>query len=258
MPRDIRVALESDIAISQNLFIDLDFADKKYLDEKIASLETILPQFDEYFLNKGAHHPPVKAYTGQGYHLLFSIPRIKIKDHPDIRNRIKMYQDQFREEFSKTFGDIGIKVDSIHDLKRMVKIYGTTKKDVGRLSKFYGGQRHEDAGLRKHLLAMKLSEPTLENKVVESIKELPQLFKALLERDKRLQELWSGKGKSECSDTSRSGFDFSIVKYLLKTGMVTDINDLSAILTHRPNGAVKGSGKGESYVKHTIANAILK
>lgn len=251
-----RAALESEIAISQNFFIDLDFIEKKHLDEKIASLELLFPQFDEYFLHSGAQLPPVKAYTGQGYHLLFAMPKIKIKNHPDIRNRIKSYQDQFRHEFSKTFGDVGIKVDSIHDLKRMVKIYGATKPQVGRLSKFYGGERHEDAALRKHLLEMKLKEPTLESKVVESINDLPQLFNALLERDHRLQVLWRGQGKSESSDTSRSGFDFSLVKYLLRTGMVTDINDLSAILSKRPNGAVQGSGKGESYLRNTIANAI--
>jgi hypothetical protein len=252
-----RAAVESEITISQNLFIDLDCIEKTHLDEKIASLELLLPQFDEYFLSNGAKHPPVTAYTGQGYHLLFAFPSVTIKKHPDIRNRIKHYQDQFRQEFEKTFSDTGIKVDSIHDQKRMVKIYGTSKRGVDRLSKFFGGQRVDDKSLRKYLLDIKLpdiKDMTIESKVNQ---ELPVQFRGLLEKDVRLKGLWEGVGKSDCYDTSSAGYDFSLVRYCLQLG-IDRISDLSTILSLRPDGVSSASGGGKKYIQNTIANAIKR
>ena len=74
----------------------------------------------------------------------------------------------------------------------MVRIYGTSKPDVGIVSYFYGGSRVEDEGLRNYLLSLKTTERCLGSLVLKTGSALPQWFKELLERDRELRELWSG------------------------------------------------------------------
>jgi hypothetical protein len=126
------------------------------------------------------------------------------------------------------------------------------KPNGRRLSRFYGDQRKEDERLKEYLLNL-----TIEEKCVSPIclpGEIPENFKILLKQNRYVKELWEGTGKTD-GDTSNSGYDFSLIKKCIKEG-VTDINDLAAILALRPKGAVQMSGKGNQYIRLTIANAI--
>jgi hypothetical protein len=53
----------------------------------------------------------------------------------------------------------------------------------------------------------------------------------------------------------RTGYDFSLVKECMQKG-ITDVVVLATFLKLRPEGAVQKSGKGDSYMRLTIANAI--
>ena len=249
-----RSAYEKEIEISQNMFMDLDVQSKQVTKKHIAQLELFFEQFDQYFLDQKLN-VPVKAFTGRGFHLLFPYSTVKVSEHPDIAKKQKVFAEQFKSAYQRELDDLEVRIDSTFDLRRMSRIYGTQKPNVGIVSKFYGEKRKEDPALRDYLLNLHIPEPNLEHQVLETNNELPQLFKALLERDKRLQELWRGEGKSAGSDVSRSGYDMSLCCRLLKLG-ITDFQILAIALSNRPNGAVQGSGKGESYIKHTIANAI--
>jgi len=250
-----RSAYEREIEVSRNMMMDLDIRSKNVSKEHLAQVELFFKQSDQYFLDQNLQ-PPTQAFTGRGYHLLFAYPSVKVAEHPTIAQQQKMFTEQFKSSYKRELDNLEVRVDSTFDLRRMTKIYGTAKPSVGVVSTFYGKKRKEDNALKEYLLNLKVSEQNLEHRVVQQNNNLPQLFTALLERDVRLQELWRGEGKTDGSDISRSGFDFSLIKYLLHNGMITDIKILSDILTHRPNGAVQGSGKGEAYIKHTIANAI--
>ena len=147
----------------------------------------------------------------------------------------------------------------------MVKIYGTAKPG-GRLSRFYGQQRVEDSALSEHLLTLTVSEAQARhqgpagkggNFELQPGEELPEWLPRLLEQDRELNELWQGKGKPATADTSRSGFDYSVARRLLRLGY-HDIDDLATVLALRPEGSVRSSGKGPEYLKRTIAAALVR
>jgi hypothetical protein len=249
-----RSAREHEIQISQNLLIDIDVASKQPSEGQIAELGDTLTRAEDYFLDQG-FMAPVRAFTGRGYHLLFAFPEIKVSECPDIASRLRQFSEGFKSAYGRELADFDARVDSTHDLRRMVKMYGSAKPQVGIISKFYSGERLEDERLRTYLLGLESRE---ERKIALRLDagELPPWFETVLQKDARTRELWSGAGKL-AGDTSRSGYDYSLVLRLMGLGH-TDICDLATILALRPEGAVQKSGKGDSYIRHTIANAILR
>lgn len=247
-----RAAKESDIAVSQNMVLDADFIDKQNYAERLEALETNIQSFNEYWNDLGIK-TPVRAFTGRGYHYLFPYAPISVKEHPDISQRIKKVHDQFRQEFFKVLEHLGAKADYTQDLRRVIRIYGTSKPSVGIMSCFFGDERKEDNdGIRNYLLNLNITEnyaDTLDTKIKQP---LPQLFRSMMNRDDKLRDLWHGVNKQE-GDTSKTGYDHSLITKLLHLGF-DNLGDLSTILAERPNGAVKGSGKGDQYIWHTLAN----
>lgn len=248
-----RSAREHEIEISQNLLIDIDVASKQPSAAQIAELGDAVKRADDCFLDQGLN-APVKAFTGRGYHQLFAFPEISVTECPDIASRLRQFSEGFKSTYGRELAAFDARVDSTHDLRRMVKIYGTAKPQVGIISKFYGSERLEDERLRAYLLGL---EPQQERNIaLRTSGELPPWFETVLQRDARTRELWSGSGKL-AGDTSRSGYDYSLVLRLMGLGY-TDISDLATVLALRPEGAVQKSGKGDSYIRHTIANVILR
>ncbi len=249
-----RSAKESEIEFSTNMLFDIDVVEKKHVQEKLADLEMNLIQFKEYFNDLGLLSP-ITACTGQGYHLLFPFPAIRVSEYKDIAHRIKAFQQQFRNEFSKTLNENGVRLDSTYDLVRKIRIYGTAKPKVGYIADFFGEKRIEDPNAREYLLNIDL--PKAESAPLDEIvkRELPLPFVSLMERDARLRGYWLGTGKSDNQSTSASRCDFSLVRYCLQLG-IDSVSDLTTILKLRPDGVAGGSGGGKNYVQNTIGNAI--
>lgn len=249
-----RSARESEIAVSQNLVFDFDLVGDEKAYGRLDALDAFLKRADEYFLDLHLR-PPVKAFTGQGYHLLFAFPPIEVKECSDIGERLKHFREDFRDAYREELADLETKLDSTQDLRRMVRIYGTAKPSVGIVSRFYGGERIEDERLKAYLLELQLQEER--NFVLRPAGELPSWFEDVLQTDTRTRELWAGTGKSAGTDTSRSGYDYSLALRLLHLGY-KNIDELATVLVLRPEGSVQKSGKGEAYVRRTIANALLR
>lgn len=245
-----RRARESDIELVTNIYFDIDPVSEP-TDEQIAELELFLLGTEQYFPDLGIMKP-VKAFTGRGYHLLFAIPPIKVKDSPDIKDRLNQFRQGFCQEFCKDLSGLELKLDNTQDLCRLAKIYGTRKPGGRRVSRFYGSERVEDQALKDCLLNMSIE--VREDVPVKISRSLPENFVKLLRHDPETKQLWEGTGKTD-GDTSNSGYDFSLTKRCLRQG-ITDVKDIAAILALRPRGAVQMSGKGQKYIKLTIANAI--
>lgn len=251
-----RSATEAEIEVSQNLVIDMDFKSKQVADSQMVQFERFLLKLDEAFLDKGFKRP-VRAMTGRGYHLLSPYERIEVKEHPDISDRLVQFRDQLYGAFRRELENLEVKVDRTQDLRRMLKIYGTAKPEVGVISRFHGTDRDEDPTLRQYLLEIKLPDQEVESHVLKVGSNVPQWFHELLEKDSRVKELWTGKGKPDGSDVSGSGYDYSLVRRLLGLGYKS-LDDLATILALRPEGSIRKSGKGEYYIRRTIAKALLR
>ncbi len=194
----------------------------------------------------------MRAFTGNGYHLLSALPPVSVNESPDIKEQLNLFRHEIQYEFSDAMKRIGVRMDNTMDLSRVAKIRGTKKPHGKYCSRFFGKQRVEDKVLLDYLRSLEPEEKPMDT--VPILDELPESFKRLLSSDDTLRMLWEGVSKSD-GDTTRSGYDFSLVKECIQKG-ITDVVELATILKLRPEGAVQKSGKGDSYVRLTIANAI--
>lgn len=254
--RRARSAREAEIGVSQNLVLDIDIAGKQPSEGGISELADFLNRSDEYFLDQGLK-APVKAFTGRGYHLLCPFPGILVSQCPDIALRLKHFAKQFGTAYRHELAALDARLDFTQDLRRMVKIYGTAKPRVGIISEFYGSERREDERLHAYILGLEPQQSAkLERDIVlHPAAEIPRWFEPLLAHDARTRELWAGCGKVAGTDTSRSGYDYSLVLRLLRLGY-TNLDELASILALRPEGAVQKSAKGQAYLRRTIENAL--
>lgn len=250
-----RSALETDIQILTTYFFDLD-CQSENSDEYFAEVELFIAKTEGFFDDIGVN-PPTKAFSGRGFHLLFSPSPISIKENPDIKQRLHEFMKKFEAEFRKDLTELKIKIDSTLDIRRLAKIYGTKKADpkIRRISRFYGEERKDDSALKKYLLSLEVKEEHRNSQSIIEIDDLPQRFVKLMKQSQTIKNLWEGEGKRE-GDVSSTGYDFSLIVQCIKNG-ITDVNELASILANRPQGAYQQSGKNKAYISRTIGKAIM-
>jgi hypothetical protein len=247
-----RSAADEDIQQVTHFYLDIDFENNNPTPEQIADLRLALMKMEDFYLDQGFKVPTLN-HSGNGYHIIHKLAPILVAEHPDIKQRQLYFKDQFKAGFEKDLSRLEAEIDNTLDLSRKIKIPGTKKPGHTRTSSLEYVNPNPDDTLRDHLLSLDV-HPKDDIPLEIKAGQLPDRFAALLAQDKLAKDLWNGEGKTK-GDTTRSGYDFSLIQVCLKHG-ITDLNDLYAILALRPDGAVKGSGKGEKYLRNTIANAI--
>jgi len=125
----VRSAREADVAVSQNLLIDIDL-EGVVTPSRLDSLRRFLRLADEYFKGLGVHRP-FRASTGRGSHLLFAYPPIPVGVVPDVRLRLRSFKEGFVAAVGRELSVLEARVDATQDLRRMTRVYGTSKPGVG-------------------------------------------------------------------------------------------------------------------------------
>ena len=253
-------ASDDDIRVVQNFYLDFDVESGLLDRSKEKVLEDFIGSVDDYLSGEGLNSP-ARAFTGNGYHLLFALPAVDVEKHGDIGYRLDAFYQVIQDKFASDMASYGFKLDKTTDLSRVAKIYGTRKPGKVQLSRFYGAERVEDNSLLEYLLALPVepSKKTSTRKAglpVSTGSSLPEKFQRLLEENTELANLWNGTGKTS-GDTSRSGYDMSLMHACIKHG-ITDIKDLATILALRENGSAQGIGKGDDYIRKTLISALGK
>lgn len=250
----LRAHRDPEIEVVKSFYFDLDLREDAG-GEELADLEFFLEQVSGKIEGWG-FNAPVKAFTGNGFHLLFAIPEVKARECPDIGDRIRLFRERVFAGLEGRLAELSVQIDTTDNICRMAKVYGTAKPDRRVLSRFCGdGKRVEDSRLRDALLEMELLEGGPEDGLdLEAAKDLPASFSRLLESDRKVRLFWMGQGKV-VGDLSSSGYDYSLLKECLAKG-ITDVKELAAIIALRPGGSVSNGTKGEQYVRHTISKAV--
>lgn len=256
-----RAAREEEIELAQSLLQDFDAQRGNPSEAHLQAVHDFLQKTNPYFLDQNLY-PPVRSPSGNGWHQLYAFPPVLVREHPDIAQRLRKLTDEYRSTFRKELEDLEVKLDSTADLRRMWKIPGTRKPGSERYGRFYATERLEDENLRDYLLSMDLDSDramgaTRGGLILRIENELPDWFQAMLEKDTQVRQLWESKGKIESADATRSGYDFSLVRTLLRDGH-RNLDELATILALRPDGDVQERGKGDQYIRRTIANALLR
>ena len=247
-----RSAPDADIEQVTHFYFDIDFEGKNPTDMQLADLRLALMTMEPFYQDQGFQTPTLN-YSGNGYHIIHKLPPVSVSEHSDIKQRQQYFRGQFQARFSGELSRLECIVDNTLDLSRKIKLPGTKKPGHARLSSLEYVNHKPDKALRAYLLNLDI-QPKDDAPLEIRVEQMPERFVTLLEQDQIIRNLWNGEGKTS-GDTSRSGYEYSLICRCLKQG-ITDINDLYAILAIRPDGSVQAAGKGEKYVRNTIANAI--
>jgi len=162
------------------------------------------------------------------------------------------------EEFEARLRWIKMQLGADHctDVTRMMRVPGTWnwKYNPPRPCRFLGKMDQPDR-LPRYCMAdfgieractspSSAPEPSV-------LSELPSYFGIVLERSEQIRNLWEGRGKTS-GDTSRSGYDFSLICALIRHGF-TSRRFLATVLYHRcrKTGRVIRPG----YIARTVARA---
>jgi len=250
-----RRAKNTDIEVVKNFYIDIDFSASSNNKKQLRDFDDLLEEIDSYLVFKDIKKP-VRAFTGNGYHLLFALPDIPVQKYNDIGARLNAFLKEVHDKFGMDIESIGAKIDKTTDLARVAKIYGTRKPGKTQISRFYGKERIEDNVLLEYLLILPIDikKSNYHKSEIQSYDSLPPAFLQILEKDKELANLWDGVNK-ESGDTTKSGYDMSLMHACIKRG-ITDVKTLATILTMRTNGSFRNSNKGDEYIRLTITKAL--
>lgn len=266
-------AHDRDIERLTALVVDIDPVRPKDVastDEELARAVSRAGELAAWIESKGFGRP-VRNMSGNGCHLWFALPPLEItaQNRDEVTSRLKAFEARLRQKFAAE----DVKIDSIYNLSRIIKVIGTlsvkgtdTADRPRRLSRSLDPfVRREDQKLLDAILTMPLpaaAAPAADDAPAQPVAigaELGPWVHALVASNTRLTALFEGRGKTAIGpdgrrlDTSSSGYDFSLALALAQKG-VSDPAELATALWHRPDGAARA--KGEAYVLRTVERAL--
>jgi len=283
-------AKKQDISAVTTLVIDLDPVRPQGL-EKQATTEAELnaaiaeAQYQRDLIAKRGFVPPLLAMSGNGCQLWFFIPRYElspphsptstvgkrggwyaVRKNPEtgekvlthtFESRLKAFEEKVRQSLSKG-GKEKVKVDSIYDLPRIIKVIGTmsVKGDAikypnrpHRVSRWLDTPiRQEDRKLLAYLLDIPVQADTLN---FTENQKLPQIFLDALASDSKLRKLWYNPPQH--GDTSVR--DWAIGLACLEHG-IHEPQMLFDILSQKPHGKYQRDGY-VPYLHITVSNLLV-
>ncbi len=215
-------------------------------------------------------HRPVCNMSGNGVQLWFALPphQILSRDFVATTRQLKAFEAGIREKFPRD----GIKIDSIYNLSRIIKIIGTrsikgnhSPKRPHRTSRPLGPfVRREDAQLLSEVMKLPVAAgtPRRKNRPAPDVPDAPDPWvNTLIRIDTRLNGLFHGTGKTSAApngrvlDRTSSGYDYSLILELARCGL-RDRASLAATMRRRPDGHART--KGTAYVERTISQALKR
>ncbi len=183
--------------------IDIDCRQKPASDEDIAIAMTTAMQIIEDGKKAGFQTPSI-VFSGNGYHLYFSIPKIEIT--PKNSHEIDQKVQTFLHKLIKTYSNDKILLDNVGDLPRIMRIAGTYNIRAGKYARLISANYEEDENMQFEILNISLE--LFQTKVMLT----PEL-KAKVESDEIIKKLFDG---DFTGFASRSEAELSLVCRLVK------------------------------------------
>jgi len=277
LPKGVHAGQQGDVGVVATAVIDIDPTrpkDTASTQEQLALAREVAERIQNDFVEMG-WPAPIRAMSGNGVHVIFAFTPVHITDqaHRDaVEGQLKAFEAGIRTKYTVE----GIKIDTISDLPRIIKVVGTlsTKGDntperPWRRSYFIDEPvRIENplfwdfvatlpAADEKKKAKATAGNGTNKTDIVIGDAISPKVQKAIQSKNRKAH--WEGRCKTALGadgtpvDTSRSGYDYTVVIDLLHAG-ITNPSELATALFHRPNGA--GKEKGANYVCRTVEAAI--
>ncbi|MBK9000882.1 MAG: hypothetical protein IPM35_34615 [Myxococcales bacterium] len=267
-----RGAKDADIEWLTSIVLDIDPTRPKNTASTEDELSQAVARADAMAkrLETLGYQRPIRNMSGNGCQLWLATPphQVTPSNFEAVTSALKAFEQRQRDLFANG----NVKIDSIHNLSRIIKVIGTlsvkgenTPERPHRLSHSLDPfVRCEDRKLKEAVLALRVQEKEQCPRTAEPNSPLigemlSQSVHALLEADRQLAALFEGRGKlplgrnGKRSDMTSSGYDFSVALRLAQKG-ITDRNELATALWHRPDGVARE--KGKRYIARTVARAL--
>ncbi len=238
-----------DVLYVKNIFGDIDCikkpATKRDMVEALKVVNDIVSD-----IKKQTKAEPTIIMSGNGYQLLYAIPRIDLDD--SNREQIQLQIQTFLKELIEKYSNDKVKLDQVGDLPRIIRITGTTNIKGGKVSKFVEVNQEESEGLKKYILSIK--PPIFKSKKIQQKKEdikLSKKFYKVLEKDEKIKKLY--EGNFEGYDLSVGG-ELALVCFLIQYNF--DKKEIFNIMSNAKIG--RWAEKGISYREETYKKALAK
>ena len=195
---------------------------------------------------------PFITMSGNGFHLFIKIPSITLDQfsRPAVQEKVEAFIHLIQEKFN----DNVVHIDSTFDLPRLMKTPGTmsvkgdnTAERPWRMCKIVEPNDVACARILSYLAELKIKKMESEELGHKTQEE----FDALLEKDKKLRDLFEGKWK-EYGFASRSEGEQSLVTKLIVNGFSAEA--INSIMNRCKIG--KWVAKGEAYHRTCIEKAM--
>ena len=278
--KGVKGAMDTDIPWITALAMDVDPVRPGDTPSTEAELQQAIDRGAEIaeWLTKRRYQTPILHMSGNGCQLWCAIPPYPVLKvaQTAITERLRAFEGRIRDKFS----DKTVRIDSIYNLSRIIKVIGTksikgtpSEDRPHRISCHLSGwKRVEDPQLLRSILAMDVSPgspraatsmvPRDASEIVSTppgkTRNLDAWLYCLVMTDFRMRQYFAGTGKTPTApggasiDTTSSGYDFSLCTELIRFG-VADPRRLARVLLHRPTGSA--SQKGSQYITRTIEQA---
>ncbi len=128
--KDIKNAAKREDIVGLNLtVIDIDpLREKNYPSNESELKNAIhLSQKIKYYFIQNSFKSPYIAVTGNGASIFFVFPYTQINDDNrfEIEGGLYFFENFIREKFKKDLNELNLRIDSIYDLPRIVRVIGT-------------------------------------------------------------------------------------------------------------------------------------
>ncbi|MDD5308329.1 MAG: hypothetical protein PHU25_13490 [Deltaproteobacteria bacterium] len=244
--------------------------------EQLALSRSVAERIRADAVTRGWPAPPL-VMSGNGVHVYFFFPEVHIRDQVH-REEVAAGFKAFEAWVQRTYATDGIKIDKISDLPRIIKVPGvmSIKGDNSperpwRRAHFLTDSTRVENGAfwdfvntlpaaekEKKAKATTKDSGTADTEIVFGDQPSERVMKVVF-GNKNIKAHWEGRGKPAMNadgtpgDTSRSGYDWTVLLGLIKAG-ITDPSELATAVFHRPAGA--GAEKDKDYVIRTVLKAL--
>lgn len=129
--------------------------------------------------NEQGFEKPFTAYSGNGYQIFFTIPKIEINEEnrDNLSKKLHEFQVLMRDKYSNE----KVRLDIVGDLARIMRISGTFNLKSKTLSKVIHGDFEEDIKFKEFIEEIKLDKTItmgdLDEELKEKIKNHPKIEK---------------------------------------------------------------------------------
>jgi P4 family phage/plasmid primase-like protien len=207
-------ARSADIEIVTALSIDIDPRRPRNTSSTSAEHDVALAVADRV----ASDYPgAILVDSGNGAQVLFPLSAVSVNgDARRVEAQTKAWESEVRTIVEE---DPGLRLDSIYDLARVIKVPGTvaikgtpTPERPHRLARIVGEIPSEPCDMHE-VFEREVDESEADSRELAAA-DIPERFRGLLESDERIRRTWNGE-RGDLRDSTGSGYDMAMIDLLL-------------------------------------------